>query len=497
MSEKKQRFGTDLKENIIMLREMSQNTNGLLIRELTLSGCHYALISGANLINSLEVYNLVVQPLKELETEKKGLVPEDIYQFIETQSMFSMEFNDVYDGEEAFQKIMSGFLLIAIDGIDKMISLGMQGFKYRSVSEPSNEVNQFGSNEAFTEVFTVNASMVRRRLKTPTLKFEQMAVGEKSKTAILIVYLTDAVEPKLVRDVKRRLSKIKTQTVLAAGYLESFLDGKPYSLFSTVGTTERPDTLCAKLTEGRVGIIVDGTRFAIVVPRLFVENFHSMDDYNEKPYYATMIRIIKYLGFFISVFLPGLSVALIVYSPELYPKSLLHNIVASQEIMPFPIMIEVLLINIIYDIMREAGLRAPKSIGHAVSIIGSLVIGDAAITAGIVSAPTVMMIAITAISAYVVPSLFQQMAFLRLIFILVGGLFGLYGICLTGVMLLTNMCVLHNYGISFLAPVSPFSWKSMRDVIYRQSWPKMQKRVGLVQKYPGSHINSNGGDMSD
>lgn len=492
----KKKFGKELKENMITLREMCQNSNDLLIRELTIGGCDYALIAGTALVNSLNVYNQVVQPLRELENHESKITPEELYQFFETNSMFSMEFSDVYDGEDAFQRIMSGFLLIAIDGIDRMISLGIQGYQFRSVGEPSNEINQFGSNEAFTEVFAVNASMVRRRLKTPSLKFEQLTIGEKSKTIVLLAYLTDAVKPKLVRDIKRRLSKVKTPTVLAAGYLERFLDGRPYSFFSTVGTTERPDTLCAKLIEGRVGIIVDGTRFAIIVPKLFVENFHSMDDYNEKPYYATMIRAMKYFGFLISVFLPGLSVALIMYSPELYPKSLLHNIVASQEIMPFPIMLEVLLISVIYDIMREAGLRAPKSIGHAVSIIGSLVIGDAAITAGIVSAPTVMMIAITAISAYTVPSLFQQMAFLRLIFIFAGGFFGLYGICLVGVMLLTNMCVLHNYGVSYLSPVSPFRWKAMRDVIYRQSWTKMQKHTALIQNYPGSHVDD-GGDASD
>lgn len=227
-------------------------------------------------------------------------------------------------------------------------------------------MNITGSREGFVEPIRVNQTMIRRRLRSPSLKFEMYPIGEKSRTDICLVYLTDTADPRMVEEVKRRLGKLSSDILLSQGYLRPYLEGQPLSPFSSVGTTERPDTLCAKINEGRIGILVDGTPFALVVPYLFEEHFQSMDDYSYRPYYGSFIRLLKYFAFLLSIFLPGGYVAITSFSPEMLPDSLLFNIAASEQQTPFSMMTEALVIHLIYEIMREAGLRLPRPVGHAV-----------------------------------------------------------------------------------------------------------------------------------
>lgn len=489
----------NLKDNLVTIRSMCENSSDILIRQIHIQDQTVALISCAAMINDLNAYQLVVGPLTRL-TKQEAATPEDIFRFLHEKSMLAMDLNDVLELDMIFTFIMSGFLVILVDGIAEGVALGLQGYKYRGVSEPSSEVNQSGSQEAFTEVAAVNLTMVRRRLKTPALKFEQMRIGKKSNTNIFITYLIDVADSRLVGDIKKRLAKINLDVVLEASYLRPFLETRQKSIFTTVRTTERPDTLCSKIAEGRVAIIIDGTPFALIVPSLFIENFHSVDDYCNKPYFATFIRIVKFLAFFITVFLPGLYISFVNFSPEIIPRSLLYNIAANQSIMPFSITVEAIIINFIYEIMREAGLRMPQSVGHAVSIVGSLVVGQAAVSAGLISAPMIMMVALTAISSYVLPSIYEPCAFLRLMFILLGGGFGLLGMAVGTIFVLVNITSLNSFGVPFLSTISPFSLRAaMRDVIYRASWKKQQKQPTKIQDLDGVHIagQDNGEDINE
>ncbi len=485
---KQEKLATSLKDNLITIRSMCGNSADVMIREINLHQQKIALISCSTMINDLNAYELVVSPLTKLSSQETE-TPQQIFDFIHTRSMLSMELADVFEFELLFVYIMSGFLVILIDGIPEAVALGLQGFKYRGVSTPSSEVNQHGSQEAFTEVAIVNGSMLRRRLKTPTLRFEQLRVGKKSNTIVLIAYLSDRADPRLVQDIKRKLSAAEPDIVLAAAYLRSYLESDQRTIFNTVTTTERPDTLCAKISEGRVAVLVDGTPFAMITPTLFIENFQNLDDYCTKPFFATFIRVVKYLAFFITVYLPGLYIAFVNFTPEIIPSSLLYNIAANQSIMPFSIVIEAIIINFIYEIMREAGIRMPQSVGHAVSIVGSLVVGQAAVSAGLISAPMIMMVALTAISSYVIPAIYEACSFMRLMFILLGGIFGLLGIAVGTIFVLVNITSLDTFGVPYLTTISPFSMKSMRDVIYRASWKQLRKRTAKIQNLDGVHIS--------
>lgn len=478
------RLNRDLMENMVKVRALSQNSTDLLERQIEVSGVPVAILMCEGMVNLQLFTQILVRPLTELSLENAD--GEAVARWVSRETVLSGDQKEFFTYNELFSFLMAGFVVLLIDGVDRGIACGMQGYSFRSVSEPSTEMNITGSREGFVEPIRVNQTMIRRRLRSPSLKFEMYPIGEKSRTDICLVYLTDTADPRMVEEVKRRLGKLSSDILLSQGYLRPYLEGKPFSPFSSVGTTERPDTLCAKINEGRIGILVDGTPFALVVPYLFEEHFQSMDDYSYRPYYGSFIRLLKYFAFLLSIFLPGGYVAITSFSPEMLPDSLLFNIAASEQQTPFSMMTEALVIHLIYEIMREAGLRLPRPVGHAVSIIGALVIGDAAVKAGIIGSSMVMVVALTALSSFVVPSLYEPAAILKFVFILVGGTWGLFGISVGFVLLLTNLCALESLGVPVMAPLSPCAPADLRDGLWRTGWKKLGSFRLRIQDLPGS-----------
>lgn len=478
------RLNRDLMENMVKVRALSQNSTDLLERQIEVSGVPVAILMCEGMVNLQLFTQILVRPLTELSLENAD--GEAVARWVSRETVLSGDQKEFFTYDELFSFLMAGFVVLLIDGVDRGIACGMQGYSFRSVSEPSTEMNITGSREGFVEPIRVNQTMIRRRLRSPSLKFEMYPIGEKSRTDICLVYLTDTADPRMVEEVKRRLGKLSSDILLSQGYLRPYLEGQPLSPFSSVGTTERPDTLCAKINEGRIGILVDGTPFALVVPYLFEEHFQSMDDYSYRPYYGSFIRLLKYFTFLLSIFLPGGYVAITSFSPEMLPDTLLFNIAASEQQTPFSMMTEALVIHLIYEIMREAGLRLPRPVGHAVSIIGALVIGDAAVKAGIIGSSMVMVVALTALSSFVVPSLYEPAAILKFVFILVGGTWGLFGISVGFVLLLTNLCALESLGVPVMAPLSPCAPADLRDGLWRTGWKKLGSFRLRIQDLPGS-----------
>ena len=478
------RLNRDLMENMVKVRALSQNSTDLLERQIEVSGVPVAILMCEGMVNLQLFTQILVRPLTELSLENAD--GEAVARWVSRETVLSGDQKEFFTYDELFSFLMAGFVVLLIDGVDRGIACGMQGYSFRSVSEPSTEMNITGSREGFVEPIRVNQTLIRRRLRSPSLKFEMYPIGEKSRTDICLVYLTDTADPRMVEEVKRRLGKLSSDILLSQGYLRPYLEGQPLSPFSSVGTTERPDTLCAKINEGRIGILVDGTPFALVVPYLFEEHFQSMDDYSYRPYYGSFIRLLKYFAFLLSIFLPGGYVAITSFSPEMLPDSLLFNIAASEQQTPFSMMTEALVIHLIYEIMREAGLRLPRPVGHAVSIIGALVIGDAAVKAGIIGSSMVMVVALTALSSFGVPSLYEPAAILKFVFILVGGTWGLFGISVGFVLLLTNLCALESLGVPVMAPLSPCAPADLRDGLWRTGWKKLGSFRLRIQDLPGS-----------
>ena len=474
----------------LSLQSQFDDSADLNVRVFTLKSAlkiQAAVITMEGLVDKEQLSQSVLNPLLTFDygARDSAAVSATAYSSV----MASSDVIKLSSADEIVTYITSGFAVLMIDGAEELYAVGVQGYSFRGVSEPESEVVQRGSREGFTEPLRVNMSMIRRRMKTPDLKFEQMTVGTDSKTQLMICYLQSQVSLDLLNKLKNRLSGCNLETVLASGYLSDYLeDNGSGSLFSGVGISERPDTVCGKLTEGRIAIIVDGTPAVMIVPHLFVEEFQSVDDYSNRTYYAAFIRLMKYLSFFVSVFLPGLYVALAQFHPEYFPTWLLINTSESLAQTPFPVTAEVLAITVVYEIMKEAGLRIPKSLGHAVSIVGALVIGDSAVNAGIISASTLMVVATAAICGYVTSPLYPPIMMLRLLFIVVGGFTGLWGITLATAVVLIGMCAKTSLGVPYLSSLSPFSLRRMRDVFIRAGWRQLSKHTIRVQKFPETEV---------
>ena len=374
------------------------------------------------------------------------------------------------DSAELIHAVMGGAAVILAAGVPYAISIGLPGYSHRAVSDSFTEQNVRASREGFTEPLKINQTLIRRRLKSEQLVFESMCVGKVSKTDISVVYLKDRAAPQLVRGVKQRLGECELDTVLESGVLEPFLAKRESRLISGVGHTERPDVLCAKLREGKVAVLVDGTPFAILVPHLFFENFQNMDDYSGRGYYANFIRLLRLFAFFVSCFFPGIFVAMVNFNPELIPSTLLFNIARGAFSTPMPLMLEALFIHFVYELVREAGLRLPQPVGHSVSLIGALVVGDAAVNAGFVSSSMVMIIAFAAICSYTVPSLYEPIAVLRPVFITLGGIMGPLGVVIGLSLAALDVFSTESYGVPYTAPAVPFSALLFHDSMLRKSW---------------------------
>lgn len=479
-------MNSSLKENINQLKKMFKNSADFTVRDMKLKSqlkLNAAVITIEGMCSKEVVAISVINPLLEYDFEYAK--PEKVFELIEKTVLTSSEIVEVNSIDEVITFSTSGFAVIAVDGASKMLAIGTQGFSFRGVNEPESEVVQRGSREGFTEPLRINMTLIRRRIKSPDLVFETVTVGSTSQTQMMICYLQKRVSENILEEVRKRLASCDLKTVLASGYLTDYLEDRgAKSFFSGVGISERPDTVCGKLTEGRVAILVDGTPAVIIVPHLFVEEFQSVDDYSSRPYYAAFVRILKYISFFAAVFLPGLYTAFAQFHPEYFPTGLLIKTSEALLQTPLSVTFEVILITFLYEIMREAGLRIPKPLGHAVSIVGALVIGESAVSAGIISSSSLMVVAAAAICSYVTAALYPPIMVLRFAFVIVGGIFGLWGIVLLACILLINMCGKTSFGVPYMSSLAPFSWRRMRDVFVRDGWRKLGKHTIKIQKFP-------------
>ncbi|MEG1427644.1 MAG: spore germination protein, partial [Oscillospiraceae bacterium] len=414
----------NLPKNLSRLDALFLNAVDYTKLAITVGGEPGCLLSLEGQVNKQYVSLGVINPLlHSLIPQKDGV---EIMAYVTENVLAAVDQVQVHHVEEIAEKLMLGFAVLLIDGCSYAVGFGVQGFQMRSVQEPSNESMLRGSKEGFVESLAVNLSLVRRRMRTTDLKFERIFLGSQSNTPVLICYLQNRVSQEILNKIKLQLKEVDLQTVMASGYLTGYL--KRGGIFGSVGITERPDTVCGKIEEGRVAVMVDGTPTVLLVPYLFAENFQTLDDYANRPFYATFARCIKYIAFFLAGILPGIYVAVITHRPELIQDNLLVKIATEESKTPLSILWELLLVNLLYEIMREASLRAPKVFSQSVSIVGALVIGDTAVSSGLIGAPSLVVIALAAISDFTIPRLHEQLSVLRFVFILIGGFLGPWGI---------------------------------------------------------------------
>ena len=389
--------------------------------------------------------------------------------------------NDLKVGKtlkDVVDTILTGDAAVLIDGVPRVLQLNAKGWVQRGIEEASTESVVRGPRDSFTETIRTNTAMIRRRLKDPNLCVESMKVGRRSLTDISIMYLEDVADPKLVDEVKRRIDGIDIDAVLESGYIEQFIEDHHISPFPIIQNTERPDKAVANILEGRVVIVCDGTPFVLIAPSVFAQFYQSPEDYYERFLIGTLIRIIRIISMGMALLLPSLYIAFSSYHPEMIPSRLVIAMAAGRSTVPFPSIIEAFLMEVTMEILREASVRLPGPIGPTIGIVGALVVGQAAVQAGIVSPIMVIIVALTTIGSFASPSYSAAIALrmLRFPMMIAASLFGLYGIMLLLILILVHLCSLKSFGVPYLSPMTPMNLNANKDTFIRAPLQWMFKR---------------------
>lgn len=392
---------------------------------------------------------------------------------------------------ETADRLLQGHAAVFVEGHSRCVLLDLKAKEGRSIEEPAFEQTIRGPRDSFTEQVEVNASLIRKRLQSTRLKLEAFTVGSLSRTKTIVVYLDGLVDEKVLCQVKERIGQISTDAILDSGYMEEMIEDVSFTPFPQIQNTERPDIVAANLLEGKVVLLIDGTPDALIVPMTFWATFQSAEDYYERFIFSTLIRWTRLFLFIVSLYLPSLFVAITTFHSQLMPTNFLFSLTSAREGVPFPSVIEALLMEFMFEGLREAGIRLPKATGSAVSIVGALVIGQAAVQAGIVSAPMVIVVSMTGIASFAIPRYNMSVAFriLRFPMLLLSGMFGLYGVAIGTISLLIHLCRLESFGVPYLSPVSPLRFRQLNDVFVRSPRSKnsrIRNSLSLIRRRTGN-----------
>lgn len=490
-SGEKLKLSKDLMANLSTFRETLGNSMDVEIRLLAMGQTQVGLIYLEGIVDRTALRENVIRALM-VDTHTTGTHSDGksgIAHSLKEKIISVCCVKESKDFKKLVHAVLSGFSVVLVDGDDTGLILKLPGYESRTITEPLTEQVVRGPREGFVESISTNVSLIRRKIRSPDIRFERMVIGRVTRTDVCIVFIKGIVNPDLVEEVKKRLRRIEIDGVLESGYLEELIKDSPYSFFPTVGNTEKPDKAAAQLLEGRIVIITDGTPFVLSVPYLFIESLHTSEDYYSSYYSASFFRILRFVFFIITTSLPALYVAISSFNPEVLPVKLLLTLKESREGVFLPAIGEVLLMGFVFEALREAGVRLPRNVGQAVSIVGALVIGQAAVTAGLVSAVTVIITALTGIAAFVLPSQAEALLFQRIIYTLLSGFLGFYGLFLGYAFMLVHTVNLRSLGVPYLSPVAPLTKGDMKDTLVRTPWWKMRARPEFLH---GSNIQRQG-----
>ncbi|MHB9143966.1 MAG: spore germination protein [Symbiobacteriia bacterium] len=476
-------LGTHLRIVRARLEEQLGNCSDLVWREFrSQQGQNALLLYVDGLVAADRLERDVVPALLDDLPAKPGLLQrfnlEQVREHLAERALRTTQISIAQNYGALLDGVLAGDVALALDGLPGAIMLNYRQWERRQPEDPPSEPVVRGPREGFTESLRTNTALVRRRLRTPDLKLERLTIGSISKTDVVIVYLSNIADSDLVEEVRRRLARIRIDAILESGYLEEFIEDQPYSPFSQVQNTERPDIVAAALLEGRVAILTDNTPFVLIVPATFLQLWQANEDYYERFTTSSAIRLLRYFLLVSALILPSLYIAVLTHHPEMIPTHLLLTIAAAREPIPFPTVVEVFLMEIAFEGLREAGLRLPRPVGSAVSIVGALVIGQAAVQAGIASAPTVIIVAITGISSFAAPRYNAAIShrLLRFPLMVLAAFFGLFGVMAGLVAIVIHLSSLRSLGVSYLSPGAPLAAGDLKDILYRAPWWAMRRR---------------------
>lgn len=476
-------LSSNLQENLDTIKTLLGNSHDLLTRSFFIGNTHHscAVVCIDGLANSDMVHEQILANIQLMISTAEKTVPDDpeeILSLLFEEVLSVIEIKKESDFQSMLDCVLSGDTALLIDGTNQVIVIDSKGWATKAVEEPAAEGLVRGPRDGFTESIRDNTVRIRRRVKDYHLRFDGSIVGERSKTDLVVAYIDNIVDKELLDEVKRRLATIDIDEVEESGFIEQWIEDDFLSPFPQIHSTERPDKVAAALFQGRIAILVDGTPVVLILPVTFGLLLHSPEDYYERWIVGTLARLLRYIASFLAVFSPSFYIALVTFHPGLIPSDLAFSIAATRDGVPFPAFLEAILMVTTMELLQEAGLRLPKPLGQTVGIVGGLVIGDAAVSAGIVSPVMVIVVALTAIASFAIPSYQLAIAFrmIRFFAMFAAAVFGVYGVILSFIVIIIHLSNLTSIGYPYLSPFAPQMPRDWKDLVLRAPITFLRKR---------------------
>ncbi|MDQ0230356.1 spore germination protein [Metabacillus malikii] len=477
-------YSSLLDKNLKSLENVFHQTSDLQKMKIHIGGQNGCICYLNTTLNKNDLNAQILEPLKDafkdvetnldIEKIRKAYFPAVAYEYADSL-------------HQIVWQMLNGSAVIMINNSKKALALNIGGTEKRSIVEPSTQTIIRGPKDSFIEDIDVNIGLVRKRIKNPRLVFEEYIVGKDSHTRLSIGYMKGVVNEDILSEARQRIKKIKTSAVLDTGNIEEMITDTSFTCFPLIFNTERPDSISGHILEGKIAVFLDGTPFALSMPSVFTDFFQSTEDYYQPFFLTSFIRILRFMAFMITLILPSLYVGIITYHQELIPNALLINIQAQRESVPFPAVVELLLMEFTFEVLREAGTRMPRAVGQTLSIVGALVIGQAAVEAGLVSNVLVIVVAFSAIASFVSPIFNFSVAarLIRFLLIIAAAIMGFYGILLSLILMVIHLVSLRTFGVPYLTPVAPFKLIDQKDIFVRfPIWTNTTRPSYLKSKAP-------------
>lgn len=481
-----QRIYSNLEQNLTLIKEKLGNANDLLIRKLRLQGADdvaVAILGIDGLIDTNQAEQFIVHVLaidlslvEDSKTRSCG-----VFQSIFESRISMIDAQCAQSFDDLYTNLLNGHIIVLVDGVDQLMMFDCKGWQMRSISEPQTEQSLYGPKDCFVETIRTNTATLRRRIKDPNLRFDAHVVGTVTQTDVFVAYIEGIANPELVQTVNKRIKSLDIDGLVDSSELMQLIEDHHLTIFPRLTQTERPDKVTAAVMQGSVAILFDGSPFVTVGPAYFITMFQITDDYYSRPLIATLTRILRYASFLLVILVPGLYVAISTYHQEMIPTVLLITIINQRSSNPFPTYIETLVILVLFEIIREAALRKPNVVGDSMTIVGSLIIGQTIVEAGLVSYMVIIIVSITSIAGFILSSsrLNNATRILTFIFLFLGAAFGLYGITIGFIMLILHLASLTTLDQPYLAAMAPFNLHDQEDQFLRLpfSWMKYRPKI--------------------
>lgn len=473
----KEGISREIKKDVKYMRELLKDNSDIVFREFKIQDLDAVVVFVDGLADKSFISNFIMESVLHEES-----VEEHVDE-IKDRILAVADMKEVESLKDGINAMLSGETLMLIDGYEVAYVIATRAWPARGVSEPSGETVIRGAREGFTETMRFNTALVRRRVRDTRLKVVARSIGERSKTDVAMVYIDDIVNETVLEELKNRIDDIKIDAILDSGYVEQLIEDNSFTPFPQIQSTERPDVVAAALYEGRIALLVDNSPFAIIVPTTLPSLFQSPDDYYQRWINASLIRILRLVSVFLALIFPALYIAITSYHTAIIPTRLAYSIAASKEGVPFPAFVETLIMEFSFALLLEAVQRLPRTIGSTIGIVGGLIIGQAAVSAGIVSPIMIIITSLTAITEFITPNYGVSMALriVRLSLIILSAILGFYGIILGLILLLIHLIRLKSFGMPYLSPAVNPDIKDFKDMFVRLPLKYFKKRPNYMK----------------